>query len=386
MSFHKLFLLFAAAGALAAADLSVVEEIVAKVNGDIITRTELERSRAAMAAELKQRGTTGAAAERAFKEREANILRDRIDELLLIQKGKEIGINVDPDVSRQLAELQKMSQIADPEKFQQFVREQTGKLFEDYKQDMRNQFLTQRVIRQEVGRLINIPRAEMLAYYEQHKSEFMREDRVFLSEIFVSTAGKDAAGAAAAEKKANDLVARARKGERFADLAKENSDSATKEDYGQLGVGGFKQEDLKKELSDMLWTVDRGYVTDPIKQTEPQGFLILRVDEHHKPGQATFEEVENQVMEKLYMPRFQPKVREFLTQLRQDAYLEIKEGYVDSAAAPGKNTAWSDPAQLRPETVTKEEVAAQTRRKRLLWLIPIPGTSTEAKGDSSSQD
>jgi parvulin-like peptidyl-prolyl isomerase len=384
MPFHKLFLLFAAAGALAAAELSVVEEIVAKVNGDIITRTELERSRAAAAAELKQRGTTGAAADAALKEREENILRDRIDALLLIQKGKEIGINVDPDVSKQLAELQKMSQIADPEKFQQFVREQTGKLFEDYKQEMRDQFLTQRVIRQEVGRLINIPRSEMLEYYEKHKGEFMREDRVFLSEIFISTAGKDAAGAAAAEKKANDLVARARKGERFGDLAKDNSDSTTKEDFGQLG--GFKQEDLKKELIDLLWKADRGFVTDPIKQAEPQGFLILRVDEHHKPGQATFEEVENLVTEKLYMPRFTPKIREFLTQLRQDAFLEIKEGYVDSAAAPGKDTSWSDPAQLRPETVTKEEVAAQTRRRRLLWLIPIPGTSTEAKGDSSSQD
>lgn len=92
-------------------------------------------------------------------------------------------------------------------------------------------------------------------------------------------------------------------------------------------------------------------------------------------------------MEKLYMPVFQPKIREYLTQLRQEAFLEIKAGYVDTGAAPGKSTKWTDPAQLKPETVTKEEVASQTRNKRLLWLIPIPGTSTSTKpqpGTSSS--
>jgi hypothetical protein len=89
-------------------------------------------------------------------------------------------------------------------------------------------------------------------------------------------------------------------------------------------------------------------------------------------------------MEKLYMPRMEPAVREYLTRLRQEAFLEIKPGYVDTAAAPGKNTEWSDPAQLKPETVTKEEVEAQTRRRRLLWLVPIPGTKTSVKGGTSS--
>jgi hypothetical protein len=65
----------------------------------------------------------------------------------------------------------------------------------------------------------------------------------------------------------------------------------------------------------------------------------------------------------------QPKVREYLTKLREVAFLEIRGGYVDSGAAPGKDTAWKDPAQLKPETTTKEEVAAR-KRKRLLGVIP----------------
>jgi parvulin-like peptidyl-prolyl isomerase len=382
--FAFLVLTYAIAGvAAAAADLNVMEEIIAKVNGDIITRSEVDKSRQALQEDLQRRGATGATLEQALKEREKDVLRDRIDQLLLIQKGKELNINVDSEISKQLGDIQKQMGIADPEKFQAAVREQTGMTYEDYKSEMRNSMLTQRVIRQEVGGRINIPRAEVRKYYDDHKTEFVREDRVFLSELFISSDNKDAAGQAAAEKKAKDLVARAKKGERFAELARDNSESSTKENFGELG--GFKREDLKAEIADLVWEQQRGFITDPpIKSTTPPGWLILRVDERHKPGQAEFEEVENLIMEKLYTPRFQPKIREYLTQLRQDAFLEIKEGYTDSSSAPGKDTKWTDPAQLKPETVSKEEVANQTRRRRLLWAIPIPGTQTKSK--SSSQN
>ena len=70
----------------------------------------------------------------------------------------------------------------------------------------------------------------------------------------------------------------------------------------------------------------------------PNGFVILKVEERYEAGQAPFEEVENEITRTLYMPRMEPKVRELLTKLREDAFLEIKAGYVDSGAAPGKDT------------------------------------------------
>jgi peptidyl-prolyl cis-trans isomerase SurA len=88
-------------------------------------------------------------------------------------------------------------------------------------------------------------------------------------------------------------------------------------------------------------------------------------------------------MNKLFEPRMQPAVRDYLTKLRGDAFLEIREGYVDTAAAAGKSTRWSDPAQLKPETVTRAEVANQTRRKKLLF-VPVPGTSTGNVSTSKS--
>ncbi len=81
--------------------------------------------------------------------------------------------------------------------------------YEDYKAQEKNQMLTQRVIGEEVSRKINFKREELEAYYNDHKDEFIREERVFLREILISTAGKDAAGIAAAEKKAKDVAARA---------------------------------------------------------------------------------------------------------------------------------------------------------------------------------
>jgi len=353
------------------ADTLTVEEIIAKVNGDIVTRTELARTRKQGEEDLRRQGVTGAKLTAAMQEREGTVLRDRIDQLLLVQKAKDLSISVESEISKQLAEIQKQLKIADPDKFQSAVREQLGMPFEDYKNEMRNSMLTERVIRQEVGATINIPKSDVVKYYEEHKAEFVREERVFLGEIFLSTAGKDAAAVAAIEKKAKDLVARARKGERFPELARDNSDSQTAQNGGDLG--GWKRGDLSAEVASLVFDKERNYVTDLIQR--PDGFLILKVMERHTAGQAPLEEVESEIMNRLYGPRFQPKIREYLTRLREQAFLEIKPGFVDSGAAPGKDTSWKDPAQLKPETVTKEEVANIKRRKRMLWAIPMPGTN-----------
>lgn len=370
-----------ASGALLAADVHLVEEIVAKINGDIITRSEIERTRKQTQAELTARGVKGEALAKAMKEREKDILRDRIDQLLLVQKANILSINVDSELSRYLADIQLQNKIADSEKFQQWIREQTGMTFEDFRAETKNGMLTQRVIRQEVGSKISVPRAELQKYYEEHKKELVREEQVFLREILVSTEGKDEKSIAAAEKKAKSLADRARKGEKFHELARDNSDSASAQQGGD--IGGWKRNMLSKNIEDMVFAQERNFVTDPIRT--PNGFLILKVEEKHKAGLPPFEEVENEITEKLYMPIFQPRVREYLTKLRAEAFLEIKEGYIDTSAAPGKNTQWKDPAQLKPETVTKEEVAARVRRRRMLWMVPVPGTEIRVSKSSRSQ-
>jgi parvulin-like peptidyl-prolyl isomerase len=250
--------------------------------------------------------------------------------------------------------------------------------YEDYKNDRKNDLLTNRVIRQEVASKITIKREEAQKYYDSHQDEFKREERVFLREILVST--PPGADTAQALKKAKDLADRGKKGEKFEDLAHNNSDSPSAQQDGDIGA--YEKGKLRPEIEKTVWDEPRGYVTDPINVGN--GFLILKVEEHQKAGLAGFEEVLPEITNKLFNPRFNPELRRYLTQLRLNAFLEIKPGYEDSGAAPGKSTAWVDPAEIKPETVTKEQVAARQRKRRLLGLVPIPGTSTQSTGTSSS--
>jgi peptidyl-prolyl cis-trans isomerase SurA len=362
---------------LVAAD-TVVEEIVAKCNGDIITRGDLDRSRRELMETMRESGLVGDELEKQLAAREKDLLRDRIDQLVLAQKAKDLNINVDSEVTKQLAAIQSDSKLADPEKFQQYIKERAGMSYEDFKQEMKTRFLTQRVIREEVSEKMAVKHEDVEKYYNEHKAEFVRDEQITLQEILISTEGKDAAGMAAAEKKAKDLVSRARKGERFAEMARDNSDSITAKGMGELPP--YKKGMLSSNLENAVWNQPKGYISDPIRTDK--GFLILRVEDHQKAGQAELADVENRINEILLAPKLDAAVREYLTKLRKEAFLEIKADYIDTGAAGGKDTAWVDPAQLRPETVKKEEVVSTTRKKRLLWSIPVPGTQTTAISSS----
>jgi peptidyl-prolyl cis-trans isomerase SurA len=379
MKFWTSFFLIAAGMAMGA-DARVVEQIIAKVNGEIITQGELAKQRHQIEQELQARGLSGERLQNELENRTNDLLRDQIDQLLLVQRGKDLSITVDTEVSKQLASIQMEQKIADPDKFQDWIKQQTGMTYEDFREQMKNGMLTRRVIGQEVGSRINVPRAEVEKYYNEHKNEFEREERVFLREIFVSTEGKTGAELEAAEKKAKELHARAKNGEKFPELARDNSDAVTARNYGELPP--FNKGALRKDLEDVVFKADRGFITDLIRMDN--GFLFLKVEERHNAGLASLEEVYNEIVERLYMPLFQPAVRQYLTRLRTEAFLEIRDGYMDSGAAPGKDTSWNDPAELKPETVTREEVLNKTRRRRLLWLVPIPGTETTVKSKSAN--
>jgi parvulin-like peptidyl-prolyl isomerase len=360
--------------------IEVLDEIVCKVNGEIITRSDLEKDRLGMEAQLRQQGLTGTKLDDAVNREAVNLLRDRIDSLLEVSKAKQEDLKVDSELTKRIAGYQLTSGQADPEKFQQWIVDNAHMPYADFKTQLKNDLLRQRLIGEEVSRKIQFKTEELQAYYDGHKDQFMREERVFLREILISTQGKDEAGVAAAEKKAKDIVDRARKGERFPDLAQANSDAPTAQDGGALDPA--KKEDLNQEILNLVWDQPRGYVTDPVKRAN--GLLILRVDEHPKAGLAPFEEVKLDIQNILYQPLFGPAMRSYLTKLRENAYLEIKPGFTDTGAAPGKDTTWIDPAQLKPETKSKEELLSEKHKRHILG-IPLPGTTASKTGTSSSK-
>lgn len=378
----KLLSAFAAVSLCFSADVQVIDQIVAKVNGDIVSEDEIDRLRKEMGQELKTQGAPPAQLDDEVQKRSKDILRDRIDELLLVQKAKDLNINVDSDVTKYMTNLQRQAGIADTDKFHEYVRQGTGLSYEDYLSETKNQFLTREVIGQEVGRHITVSEKEIQQYYDTHKQDFVKDEKVYLSEILISTEGKNAAGIAAAEKKAKQIAATAAKGERFSELARDNSDATTAKAGGQLG-SGYKKGDLAKNFEEAVWNLPKGGVTQPIRI--PAGFEILKVEDHTKAGLESVADAKPEIENLLYGPKMQPKVREYLTDLRKSAFLQIKPGFVDTGAAPGQNTKWQDPVQLKPETITKAEVEQKMRHKRLLWVLPIPGTETTVEGKSSSR-
>ncbi|MEZ5360927.1 MAG: peptidylprolyl isomerase [Bryobacterales bacterium] len=378
------FALAALIPAASLADVAVVEEIIVKVNGDVILRSEFDRIQNELRSEVARNERMSEEEKRAaVADREKNALRDLIDERLLVQKGKEIGVNVEPQVLAQRERLMEQYNLKTVEEFEDWATEKAGMPAEDLMERMRENFLSQSVLGQEVGSRIFIPREEIQAYYDEHKDEFVRSEGVRLAEILISKDGMTDEQIAEAEKEAREVHDRVQKGEPFAEMARRFSDSeGSKEAGGDIGI--WRRGSLQKELEDMVFDKNPGYITDLIPTA--RGWLILKVVDRYREGLAELPEVEDEIRNKLIGPRYAPAIREYLTELRERAYIEIRPGYVDSAAAPGQDTSWTDPANLTAVTTTREEVL-KNKKKKLLWLIPMGGgkkKDKDAGGDSQS--
>jgi len=378
----------ASAQTAAAPNVQVIEEIVAKVNGEIITRGELEEKYKEIEMIAAQSGLKGQARDQKVKEARTDVLRGEVDNLLLVQKGKDMpGMTVDAEVTKYFNSWQTQLKYNDENKFHEFLQQQFGRSFEELKEQKKRELLAQRVIGYEVVQKISVPEADLQKYYDEHKAQYMRDEEVFLSQILISTEAKSPEQIAVAQQRATDLASRARKGEKFSELARDNSDDPeTAQNGGYLGAA-YKRTDLRPELATIVFSdkAVKGYITDPIKLAAPSGFLIIKVEEHYAAGQASFEEVREEVQQAIVGPKMEPKVRDYLTKLREQAFLQIKDGYIDTGAAPGKDTRWQEVAQLKPATTTKEEVLSSSKAHKKVLGVAIPGTTAEVKTLAESE-
>ncbi len=330
---------------------TVVEDIVVHVNDQIISRSDVERAEQALADESRQTNATPAEA----AERQKNLLRDMIDKQLLLSRGKELGINADAAVIRQLDEIRKQNHLDTIEDLEKAARQQ-GVSFEDFKAGIRDNVITQQVVRDEVGRRLQITQAQEQAYYDAHKQDFAQPEQIRLSEILIPTAADaNDAAIAQARTKADGLETQLKAGGSFEDLAKANSGGPTATQGGDLGM--YKRGALGQVLEDQTFNLKAGEWTAPIRTK--QGFVILKVTEHPAAGIAPLKDVEPQVQEAMYTDAMQPALRAYLTKLREDAAIDIRAGYVDSGSS-GKETKPVFTAYAPP--VAKKKAAAEKKR------------------------
>jgi len=370
----------------------VVEEIITRVNNQIITRSEYSRSKDQLKEEVKQQDPTNA--DKAYTEREKDVLRDLIDQQLLLDKAKDLGLSGDTELIKRLDQMRKDMKLETMEDLEKEATKQ-GISWEDFKQNMRNQILTQKVIGEEVGSHLSLSKEEEEKFYEEHKSDMEQPESVQISEILVAPkvlppatpsitpdpnaapgaapnaqpqaqpdeAAKQASEQAAldaAQAKANDLLKQIKDGAAFEDIAKKYSDGPSASDGGTLGL--FKRGQLAKELEDKTFAMKAGEVTDVIRTK--QGYVILKVVEHREAGVPPLKDALPKIQDALYYQKLQPALRAYLTKLREEAYIDIKEGYIDTGASPN---------QTKPiETASAKESDAKKlskKRKKKLGII-----------------
>jgi peptidyl-prolyl cis-trans isomerase SurA len=290
---------------------TVVEEIVARVNSQIITRSQFQHEQQQLKDECQKQDPTNP--DPACQGGEKDVLRGLIDRALLLDKGKELGITADTELIKRLDDIRKQMHLDSMDDLEKAAAAQ-GVSFEDYKQNMRNEIITQQVIQKEVGPHVNITREEEQKFYNQHKAELEHNEAITLSEILISTdeAGDDPQKLAAAKAKAEDILKRVRGGANFEELAKKESQDPSGAQGGDLGA--FERGKLAKQLEDQTFSMKKGDVSDVIRTK--QGFVILKVTDHQMPGIPAFSEIEPRIQEAVYMQKLQPSLRDYLKKLR----------------------------------------------------------------------
>jgi peptidyl-prolyl cis-trans isomerase SurA len=338
---------------------STVEDIVARVNDQIITKSDYDRALSELDQEARQHGETMQEMSAAHKD----LLRNLIDQQLWLSKGKELGITGDTELIKRLDELRKQYNLDSIEDLEKAAKEQ-GISFEDFKAGIRNDIIRQEVMRQEVGEHMQITPGEVERYYEQHKQDYAQPESERLSEILISANADDPAKVAAAKAKADDLEARLHAGGDFTQLARSFSEGSTASEGGDLGQYKMGQGQLPKVLEDKTFVLQKGQYTDPILTR--QGYIILKVVQHTPGGPRPFKDVEQDVEQALYMTKMEPAIHDYESKMRDEAFIKTAAGYTDSGATYAElhqsitSSAYTPPAPKKKAKVERTRFREST--------------------------
>jgi peptidyl-prolyl cis-trans isomerase SurA len=365
-------LIFSAAPAFAQeGEQKVVDEVIAQVNDDVITLSMLRRESKERIEALTQGGMTQLQASDEVNKRQAELIATLINEQLLVQRGKELDLSseVEAEVNRRMLDVAKEQGITSIEKLDATMRE-NGIDPVATRQTLRVEMMKQAVIQQEVDRKIffSLTVDELKKYFQAHQDKFRKPENVTISEIFLSSAGKNEAEVKA---KALQLVAQLRAGANFATVAVANSEREANgvrvapETKGKVGT--FEVPTLREDIAGAIKDVKVGGISEPLRSND--GYQIFRVDERTVAStNATFNE--NQVREAITMERTGKQREDYLQNLRNEAYIKISESYRQSVAPLLK----LDPAKMADNADVQTGSSKPTEKKtgKLLGIFPKP--------------
>jgi peptidyl-prolyl cis-trans isomerase SurA len=319
----------------------IIEQVLVKVNGDIITKTELE---ARQIAAIRQRMSQDVSAEslknsdelkKVVAEVTPRILVEAIDEMLMVQLAKERGYRLRDEQFREwLAALRKEQNLEDDAKFQAALK-QEGMTIDDLRKNVERQFMISQVQREEVGSKLTITEEEARQYYTSHQQEFATQANVTLREILIETPTATQGGQAGInvaqddETRVKAIAVRGRilAGEDFGKVATEVSAAPSKSTGGLIGP--INVSELSEQLQTLLKTMKPGQVTAPNRVAK--GYQILKLETIKEASVQAFEDVQDLVSERVHTDRQRQEVRKFLARVRGQAIIEWKNAELKRA-------------------------------------------------------
>ena len=294
------------------APAEIVERVIAAVNGDIITLSEFE---ARQVAAVQQAGVSPDQIPLFLRRNNARLLQEAVDELLVLQRGDQIGIRL-PDgyIDEVVENIKKENNITSEAQFQEQL-EREGMTLDDLKRSVERSIIRRQVLGSEL-RTPSVTEAEGRVWYEERiEAEYTRPATARLQEIVVPADSPDLAG------RVGEVLARARAGEDFGALARELSAAPTASAGGELGTLVFGE--MNPEIERIAASLPPGGISEP-RQTPDGSIQILRVAEKTEASVVPFEEVKQDVMRRLAMERQAAEYDTWIASLRENAVVDYR--------------------------------------------------------------
>ena len=315
----------------------VVSQIVAKVNKDIILESDLKRAMEDIRSELADHANLkGAQLQQAMEERSKDVLRDLIDKQLILQQAADLGLDANLEVLKQIEQLRIDNNFPTMEAMEQAMVKQ-GISIEEVKDSIRYRNLRSQVIHHEVTGRIVVTTEEMRTYYEAHKQEFDRPPGVSLGMIAVTTEGLSPSEIEAKQKTMADAQAALKKGDEFGEVAHKYSEDASSQDGGNLGFIERQPDGsyglASPEMEEVVRKLTKGQVSETMTNPDNHTLVILKLQDRHDGGILPFEIAQTEIFNVIMDQRAEPKVRDYLTRLRAQGYVEVYPGFTDTGAA-----------------------------------------------------
>ena len=322
----------------------ILEQILVKVNGDIITKTELEQRQIAA---LRQRDPnfrpgTDAELQKALAEVTPEVIVNAIDELLLVQRGRELGYALGAEQFQGIVDnIKKENKIETEEQFQAALK-QEGLTLDDLRRQIERQMLVSRVQQVEVAGKISVAEDDVKKYYEEQRDTFTTQPQLTLREILINVPttdkGVNVAADDAARARAEELRKRLEGGEPFAQLASEVSDSGSKANGGLIGP--IARADLSPELLKEVDPLAVGQITGVLRTT--RGYQIIKLEARTAQKVKTLDEARPEIADRLAADKQRGHMLEYLRQLRTQAIIDWRNDEIKKAYDVGVQKQQSD--------------------------------------------